>query len=51
MTAKEDALKYGEIIAKCWEDEEFKQSFLSAPETILEQYGIELKEGIDYKVI
>ena len=51
MTAKEDALKYGEIVAKCWEDEEFKQSFLSDPETILEQYGIELKEGIDYKVI
>ena len=51
MTAKEDALKYGEIVAKCWENEEFKQSFLSDPETILEQYGIELKEGIDYKVI
>ena len=51
MTVKEDALKYGEIIAKCWEDEEFKQSFLSDPETILKQYGIELKEGVDYKVI
>ena len=51
MTAKEDALKYGEIVAKCREDEEFKQSFLSDPETVLEQYGVELKEGVDYKVI
>lgn len=51
MTEKENALKYGEIITKCWEDAEFKQSFINDPEAVLEQYGIELKEGVDYKVI
>ena len=51
MDKKEMRLKYGEIVAKCWEDEEFKKNFINDPEEIFKEYGMDLPEGIEYKVI
>lgn len=51
MDKKEMRLKYGEIVSKCWEDEAFKKSFIDDPEAIFKEYGIEVPEGIEYKVI
>ena len=48
---KQDAVKYGEVIAKCWEDEAYKKRFLEDPEGVLEEAGIAVEEGVTYKVI
>ena len=48
---KEDLLKYGEICSKCWEDEAFKARFIQDPEGVLVEAGIEVEEGVEYKVI
>lgn len=47
----EEALKYGEILSKCWEDEEFKKGFIADPEAVLKEYGIKTEEGVEYKVV
>lgn len=51
MVDKNYAVKYGEIISKCWKDETYKKRFIQDPESILEEAGIPLEEGINYKVI
>lgn len=48
---KENAIKYGEIISKCWEDEVYREEFIRYPESVMLEKGIELEEGITYKVI
>ena len=48
---KENAIKYGEIISKCWEDEVYREEFIRDPESVMLEKGIELEEGIIYKVI
>lgn len=49
MNKNEKAM--GQIIAKCWEDAEFKERFKTEPEAVLKEYGIEVQEGIKYTVI
>ena len=52
MLYKEPYAKiFSEITAKCWKDAEFKQRFLSDPESIVRDYGVEVPEGIDIKVV
>ena len=48
---KENAIKYGEIISKCWEDEVYREEFIRDPESVMLEKGIELEEGITYKVL
>ncbi len=48
---KQNAVKYGEVIAKCWEDEAYKKRFLEDPEGVLAEAGFVLEEGVTYKVI
>ena len=48
---KQNAVKYGEVIAKCWEDEAYKKLFLEDPEDVLAEAGFVLEEGVTYKVI
>ena len=48
---KENAIKYGEIVSKCWEDEVYREEFIRDPESVMLEKGIELEEGITYKVI
>ena len=51
MADKNNAVIYGEVIAKCWDDEDFKKKFLADPESVLEDAGFKLEEGVTYKVI
>ena len=51
MTDKNNAVIYGEVIAKCWDDEDFKEKFVADPETVLADAGFKLEEGVTYKVI
>ena len=48
---KQNAVKYGEIVAKCWEDEAYKKRFLEDPEGVLAEAGFVVEEGVTYKVI
>lgn len=48
---KQNAVKYGEVIAKCWEDEAYKKRFLEDPEGVLSEAGFALDEGVTYKAI
>ena len=48
---KQNPLKYGEVVAKCWEDEAYKKRFLEDPEGVLAEAGFVVEEGVTYKVI
>ena len=48
---KQNAMIYGEIIAKCWEDEAYKNRFIEDPESVLTEAGFVVDEGVTYKVI
>ncbi len=48
---KNNAVLYGEIISKCWEDEAFKKRFKEDPESVLTEAGVKIEEGVTYKVI
>ena|SRR5687768_5854904 len=46
-----DENRFGEIISKCWGDAEFKKRFVSDPKKVLGEYGMEVPEGINVKVV
>ena len=48
---KKNAVKYGEVVSKCWEDEAYKKRFVEDPEAVLSEAGFEVEEGVTYKVI
>ena len=48
---KQNAVKYGEIVAKCWEDEAYRNRFIQDPEDVLTEAGFIVDEGVTYKVI
>ena len=49
MTEQRNTL--AEIFAACWKDEAFKARFLSDPKGILREYGVDVPEGIDLRVV
>ncbi|MBR3745523.1 MAG: NHLP leader peptide family RiPP precursor, partial [Selenomonadaceae bacterium] len=51
MSEKNNAVIYGEIISKCWDNEDFKKKFVADPEGVLADAGFKLEEGVTYKVI
>ena len=48
---KQNLVKYGEIISKCWEDDAYKKRFIEDPESVLAEAGFAVEEGVTYKVI
>ncbi len=48
---KQNAVKYGEVISKCWEDEAYRKRFIENPEDVLTEAGYVVEEGVTYKVI
>lgn len=48
---KKNPVKYGEVVAKCWEDEAYKKRFLEDPEGVLAEAGFVVEEGVNYKII
>ena len=48
---KQNAVKYGKVVAKCWEDEAYKKRFIEDPEDVLKEAGFVVEEGVTYKVI
>lgn len=41
----------GKIFAQCWADETFKQRFMDDPEEILKEAGLEVPEGVAFRVV
>lgn len=48
---KEFRMKYATIIARCWQDEEWKKQFIENPKKILAEEEIAFDEKKNYKVI
>lgn len=51
MNEQEQAKVMGQIIAKCWEDEVFKERFKTDTASVLKEYGCDTPEGIRFNVI
>ncbi len=45
------AKQYQQLIAKCWDDEAFKQRLLADPAGTLKAEGIEVPEGVRVQVV
>jgi len=48
---KEEGVEMGQLIAKCWADEGFKQKLLADPAATLAAEGIELPDGLSVKAV
>ena len=49
MTEQKNAL--ARLFAACWKDEALKARFLSDPKTVMAEYGLDVPDGIDVKVV
>ena len=48
---EEHAKQIGQIIAKCWSDDVFKQKLMSDPKSVLKEQGIEVPPGLEIKTV
>lgn len=48
---EEQAKKIGQLIAKCWSDDSFKQKLLSDPKSVLKENGVDIPEGLEVKLV
>ncbi len=51
MNQEEQSKKIGQLIAKCWSDENFKQKLLTDPAATLKAEGVELPAGLSVKAM
>ena len=51
LTMNDHAKQYQQLIAKCWDDEAFKQRLLADPVETLKAEGIEVPEGVLVQVV
>jgi len=51
MNQEEQNKKMGQVIAKCWADEDFKAKLLPDPVATLKDEGVDLPEGITIKAV
>ena len=49
MEAKENPMQ--KIIARCWEDEEFKKRLMADPAKILGAEGVSVQDGVSIRVV
>ena len=51
MNQEEQDKKMGQLIAKCWADEGFKQKLLADPAATLKAEGVEVPAGLSIKAV
>lgn len=51
MDKKDQSKRLGQVIAKAWSDDAFKERLLSDPRKVLGEHGITLPEGIEVKAV
>ena len=42
---------YGKLVAAAWADEDIKQRLMESPKEVLKEYGVEMPEGVDIRVV
>src|SRR5262245_29926823 len=42
---------YGQVVAKAWQDEAFKQRVLSDPHSVLQEHGVQVPTGRQVRVV
>jgi nitrile hydratase alpha subunit len=47
----ESKKKWQKVVAKAWMDEGYKQRLLKDPNVVLQEEGIEIPEGINFRVM
>jgi hypothetical protein len=43
--------KMNTLIAACWKDDALKQRFMNDPKAVLAEYGMDVPDGMDVKVV
>jgi len=51
MTGERNKLIWGEIVARAWRDQAFKQQLLSNPKAVLTEAGMSVAEGVELQVV
>jgi hypothetical protein len=51
QAAEDYAKKYGQIVARAWSDDEFKQRFLSDPASVMSESGLPVPEGVEIRAV
>ena len=47
----EGAKQYGQMVAKCWLDPEYKRSVMEDPAGAMRELGIEVPEGVEIRIV
>ncbi len=42
---------WGQVVARAWDDEDFRQRLLADPRAVLAEYGMDVPEGMEIKVV
>jgi Nitrile hydratase, alpha chain len=48
---REQARKYGQVVARAWSDELFKRRLLAEPSAVLREQGIEMPSDVEVRVV
>jgi len=51
MTGERNKLIWGEIVARAWRDDAFKQQLLADPKAVLTEAGMSLVDGVELQVV
>ena len=51
MNQEKQGKKMGQIIAKAWADEGFKQRLLKNPAAVLKDEGVDIPQGLEVRVV
>ena len=47
----EERNQLAKLFAACWKDDALKQRFMSDPKSVLAEYGMDVPDGMDVKVV
>lgn len=49
--ALQQQIALAEIFSQCWDDEEFEEEFKADPKKMMDKYGVEYNDNVDYVVL
>jgi hypothetical protein len=49
--SKEELKKWSKLVAEAWSDDTFKERLIKDPPAALKQFGIDVPEGIEFRVV
>jgi hypothetical protein len=51
MNAEQPKAQWGQIVARAWHDEAFRQRLLTDPAAVLQEHGLEVPAGVQVRVV